>query len=147
MATYMDWANVSPSRWLNCAFISHHATHRGYDVIDLIAAATSLPTYKSDIYFSLHRSKLQRVRHESIDLWKLYSVVIFYAAFWFNFLFNVKFRFYRATSLTISFTAVLYLSSVLSTTAADQSSVCVTGYITFLCIHRSRMWYMNVAYV
>lgn len=24
-------------RWLNCAFISHHATHRGYDVIDLIA--------------------------------------------------------------------------------------------------------------
>lgn len=112
MAPHMDWANVSPFRWLNCAFISHHATHRGYDVIDLIAAATSLPTYKSDIYFSLG-NKLRRVRHESIDLWKLYNVVIFYAAFWFNFFFNVKFRFYWASSLTISFTAVLYLSSVL----------------------------------
>lgn len=38
--------------WIVLLF-PHHATHWGYDVIDLIAPATSLSTYEKYIYFNL----------------------------------------------------------------------------------------------
>lgn len=65
-----------PVDWIVLLF-PHHVTHWGYDVIDLIAPATSLSTYEKYIYFNLP-SKYASIAELSIRLndFRFYGVVI-----------------------------------------------------------------------